>query len=97
MSREAVEKAIREQTPDWWSQPHVDHLLAYLDDPLKPDRYDIANEMWSMGAGPEHPGCPYGGDEPADADYQNECDTCQEWLLNAADKILAAAATEQEN
>lgn len=96
MNREAVEKAVRDHAPEWWGRPDIDHMVSYVDDPIRPDRDEIAHDMWAMGAGPEHEGCRYGGPDPADADYENECETCRAWLLGAADKILAAFTTDRE-
>lgn len=92
MSKEAVEAAIREHAPDWWSVSEVAHVVGTVFDPgpFVADRGDVAHDMWAMGAGPEHEGCKYGGPDPADGDYENNCETCRVWLLDAADKILAA-------
>lgn len=98
MSREAVEAAVRAHMPDWWNQIDVDAIVgSFYREGWDPDRDEVAHDMWAMGAGPEHEGCKYGGPDPADGDEENNCATCRAWLLIAADKILAAHhSTEQE-
>lgn len=90
MTQSTIQAAIREFAPSWWGAPEVEVILSEMNE--NSDREDIAHIMWSMGAGLNHADCPYGGGEPADADYSNECDICQDWLLTASDKILETRA-----
>lgn len=97
MNREAVESIVR---AEFTHEPGADEIArAIVDGAYREDEREyIAADLWAMGAGVEHEGCIYGPPEPADADYENNCEMCQAHLLAVADRIIAAVTepTEQE-
>lgn len=77
-----------EAGPEYWLPGDVDHIIKNASD--DPDRGEIASDLWSLGAGLEHEGCRYRGEDPHDADYENACEACEQHLLTVADRIIAA-------
>lgn len=55
------------------------------------DHDDIAHVIWSMGMRAEHDDCPY-TDGEGDADYSNECPTCEAHLDRVGARIRAVYA-----
>ncbi|WP_336633633.1 MULTISPECIES: hypothetical protein [unclassified Microbacterium] len=92
--RRAYESALLTHAPSGWDENDIgiaaDDLEGDWDDL---DRDLIAHSLWQMGAGLDHSGCRYGGTEPDDADYENNCSTCREHLLGVADAVLSEMAT----
>jgi hypothetical protein len=93
MSRERAEAIVRDIGPDRWAQIDVDHIVSNAID--YPDRDFIAHDLWALGVGGDHPGCPYAGGE-GDADYENACETCESRLLEIADSIIAALLADTD-
>lgn len=60
------------------------------------DHDDIAHVLWSMGMGTDHDDCPY-ADGEGDADYSNDCPTCEAHLERVGGRIREVyAAMKQE-
>lgn len=60
------------------------------------DHDDLAQILWSMGMSAEHTGCPY-ADGEGDADYSNDCPTCQVHLDRVAARIRGVVGQEGES
>lgn len=56
---------------------------------------DVAHVLWSMGMSAEHEDCPY-ADGEGDADYSNECPTCEAHLERVAERIRGVVGQEGE-
>lgn len=85
----ALASALNEVGPDSWTAADIaDYSEAASDLPSEPDAEDIAHALWTMGAvDPSDHECIY-ADGDRDADYENDCERCEELLMHVAREVL---------
>ena len=90
-SDQLIEDAIRHHALAEWSEFEIEGIVAQvldLDDEWRDDPEFVAHALWSMGAqGPKHRGCVVDNE----ATYQNECGSCQKFLLDLAGRIISTS------
>ena len=86
--RELLAVGLAKYGPEWWTPDDIQHMVSNLTEEDAPDRGSIAHEMWAMGAWLKHPKCRNNPKRGNDADYENECAVCEQYLLVVADAIL---------
>lgn len=90
--REEIVHVLFDEAQTGWDE-HDIGITA--DAVMGPDDHDdIAHVLWSMGMSAEHEDCPY-ADGEGDADYSNDCETCQAHLERVAARIRAISVTAE--
>lgn len=86
--RTVIESALLSHTPDGWDEHDIGIMADDLEDILDDlDRDGLAHRLWAMGAVAEHEGCRYA--DGCDADYENECGPCEDYLRSVAERVLS--------
>ena len=86
--RDLLAVGLAKYGPEWWTPDDIQHMVSNLTELDDLDRGSIAHEMWTMGAWLKHPKCRNNPKRGNDADYENECAVCEQYLLVVADAIL---------
>lgn len=92
--REALSTGLANYGAEWWTLDDVQHMVSNLTELDDLDRGSIAQEMWTMGAWLKHPKCRNNPKRGNDADYENECAVCKQYLLVVADAILGLSLSQ---
>lgn len=90
MNRDELISALFKHGPVEWDENDIGILADSADDFEDGDDAEaLAHLLWTMGGiDPAHTDCRY-RDGDFDADYENQCSQCREWLTTLATAILA--------
>lgn len=91
--RDEIVRLLFEEAQTGWDE----HDIGIAADAVveADDHDDIAHVLWSMGMSAEHDDCPY-ADGEGDADYSNDCPTCEAHLERVGGRIREVYAAAKQ-